>query len=250
MATNPAITKIGFHKADTIVKRRLIVSVEAQEKSGKTNFLLTAPGPLVVFDLNNSLEGVIHKFAGYKDIYVSDYTKTGGAVTPVVWKSTWEKLQKEYLAALKEPSVRSVGVDTATEMWELKRMGEFGKLLQVMPHMYPPVNAQFRDLVYAAYTSGKNLILTHKMKEEYVASKANPAISNRTGKFIRSGFSDMAYMVQINLSLWRSEDGFVAKVLDCRQNPDIVGMELYNEDINFQMLGSLVFPDTDPQAWE
>jgi len=243
------IEKLGFTKADTRVRKRLIVGVEAREKCGKTNFVLTAPGPIVLFDFNDSLEGVIHKFADDKDIYVSDYTKTGNILSPDAWVKAWEQFKKEYISALKSPDVRSVDVDTATEQWELIRMARFGKILQVMPHMYAPVNAEFRDLIYMAYSSNKNLILTHKKKEEYVADKKNPAISNRTGKYIRSGFSDSAYMVQVNLNLDRDDQGFVATILDCRQNPFVVGLELRDEMINFPTLASLVLPETSEGDW-
>ena len=251
MAVNStAITKIGFKKADTKIARRLIVGIEAQEKCGKTNFLLSSPGPIAVFDFNNSLEGVVNKFANMKDIFISDYSKSGSHLSTPEWLKIWEKFKKEYVEILREPSIKTMGIDTATEQWELCRMARFGKLTQVMPHMYGPVNEEFRNLLYIAYSSGKNIILTHKKKEEYVASKANPAISNRTGKYIRSGFADSPYMVQVNIDLWRDPDeGFKARIMDCRQNADIIGMELYGEDINFPMLASLVFPEIDISEW-
>jgi len=240
---------MGFEKANNKVTRRLIVGVEAKEKCGKTNFMLSAPGPLAVFDFNKGLEGVVGKFVDEKDIYVKDYTKTGEAGTQKEWEKKWKSYAEEYRAVLKDAYIRTIGVDTSTEAWELARLAAFGQTTKVLPRYYGPVNEEFRNLIYAAYQSGKNVILNHMMKEEYVASKANTDISNRTGRYIRRGFADSAYMVQVNIKLYKDEDGFAMEILDCRQNADIIGLVLNNEDINFRMLGTLVFPDTDESDW-
>ena len=79
-------------------------------------------------------------------------------------------LISSYQWALAEPAVRTISVDTATELWELLRMARFGKLTQVMPYQYGPVNAEFRSLIRMAYASDKNLILLHKMRKVYKAT--------------------------------------------------------------------------------
>jgi hypothetical protein len=95
----------GFKEADTEVKLRILVGVEALEKEGKTHFALTAPGPLAVFDFDTGMEGVVHKFAGKKKIYVSDYRRLGNVMTntPENWVLLWEKFKREYIAAMDAP---------------------------------------------------------------------------------------------------------------------------------------------------
>ena len=235
----------GFKEADTGVKLRILVGVEALEKEGKTHFALTAPGPLAVFDFDTGMEGVVHKFAGKKKIYVSDYRRLGNVMTntPENWVLLWEKFKREYIAAMDAPEIRTVVLDTATEVWELLRMARFGKLTQVMPYHYGPVNAEYRELIRKAYASGKNLILLHKMKDEYVNDK-------RTGQLKRSGFSDTGFLVQVNVRLWRDEDNnFHLYVKDCRQNPDANGMDLMNDMANFPTLATIVFPGTEEGDW-
>lgn len=245
MAIPSKLSGTGFKEADPSIKKRLLVAVEALEKEGKTHFALTAPGPIAVFDFDTGMEGVVHKFARQKKIYVSDYRRLGNVMTntPDNWILLWEKFKREYIATMEAPEIRTVVMDTATEVWELLRMARFGKLTQVMPYHYGPVNAEYRELLRKAYSTEKNLILLHKMKDEYVNDK-------RTGSLKRSGFSDTGYMVQVNVRMWRDEDSlFHLFVKDCRQNPDVAGMDLVNDMANFQTLATLVFPETTEKDW-
>jgi hypothetical protein len=42
------------------------------------------------------------------------------------------------------------------------------------------------------------------------------------------------------------------KIVNCRQNTDVWGMEMTQEEdnINFQTLGTLVYPDSSREDWE
>jgi hypothetical protein len=232
-----SIASLGLKKADTTIRRRLIINVVGKEKQGKTNFGLTAPGPIILFDLDYGLEGVVSKFAGTKAIYPSEYRIN--EISPAHFLSTWERFKKEFGGALKEKEVRSVIVDTGTEMWELIRLARFGKLTQVMPQHYGPVNSELRGLIRDAYSSDKNLIILHKMTEIYKNNQP-------TGEFGMAGFKDIPYNVQVNLLCWRDTDGtFHATINDCRQNSDLAGMDLIGDMVNFPTLASLVFPATE-----
>ena len=236
---------VGFKEADPSIVKRLLVAVESLEKEGKTHFALTAPSPIAVFDFDTGMEGVVGKFTKTKKIYVSDYRRLGDAMTNKVenWAIMWEKFKREYIAALEEPTIQTVVMDTATEVWELLRMARFGKLTQVMPYQYGPVNAEYRELLRKAYSGNKNLILLHKMKDEYVKDQ-------RTGNLKRSGFGDTGYMVQVNLRMWRDEDNhFHMFVKDCRQNPDVAGLDLMDDAATFPMLANCIFPETTEKEW-
>lgn len=249
MAVKPKVMG-GVTRATGAVKRRIILAVQAREKRGKSNFSLTAPAPITTFDFDVGLEGVIEKFAGEKEIHVGDYRRDKGLILDQAgWGVSWDMFKKEYTAAVTNPAMRTLVIDTATEAWEMIRLARFGPRASAKPVHYAPVNDEFRELVRLAYGSDKNLILLQKMKEEYITSKADSTISNRTGKYLLAGFTDTPYLVQMNLFLDRTEDGFLCRILDCRQNPMIAGLELYNEDINFQSIGTLVFPDTSEGDW-
>ena len=119
----------------------------------------------------------------------------------------------------------TVVMDTASEAHELSRLAAFGKLTQVMPHHYGPVNAEWRELIRLAYDSDMNTILIHKMKPKYVNDV-------RTKEYEIKGFSETGYLVQANLITDRENnpDGGLPKysmfVEDCRQNSTLNGTML------------------------
>lgn len=228
MAINTA-----FKPASTAVKQRLIAHVMGREKSGKTNFSLTAPDPIILFDFDYGLEGVVHKFATSKKIYTSEYRIH--EISPGKFVAEWDRFKNEFKIALNDPEVRSVVWDTGTEVWELLRMARFGKLTQVMPHNYGPVNAEMRGLIRDAYSSDKNFIIVNKMTEQYLNDKP-------TGKFVFQGFKDIPYSSQINIHTQRNEDNeFQATIVDCRQNAAVMGIVLEGPLVDFQVVLDMVF---------
>jgi hypothetical protein len=246
----------GFEEVNIEDILRILMNVEGMEKGGKSHFALTAPGPISLIDMDTGLEGVVNKFSRQKKIYRA-YFNYHDATSQTEWDNMWKKMKQAFYDSLATKSIRTIIADTASEMWELCRMAAFGKLAQVKPHHYAPVNAEFRDLIRKAYDSDKNLILIHKQKKEYVDEKW-------TGNMERAGFGDIGYAVQANLISWRitkldeqygkgREDeykGFGITVKDCRQNAELAGQE-YLEPLNtFPVFASQVFPESDERDWE
>ena len=246
-ATKTVMAKAGFIEASERGTRpRLIVAISGLEKQGKTHFGLSTPGPIAMFSTDIGEEGVVSKFAG-KEVYIMDIDYGGEEGGQAAAQEEFARFKKAYLAMLRGNSVRTILFDTATEIWETLRMARFGALTQIMPYMYGPVNKEYRDLIREAYNWDKNLILLHKMKSEYVNDK-------RTGEYVRSGFNDTGFLVQVNAQVWRyepSEGGeFVFSVKDCRQEPDLAGFDLEGEMCNFPSLAAMVLPEVDMGEWE
>lgn len=235
----------GFAPSSSLrVKRRLIMSLSGREKQGKTHFSLTAPGPIAFFSMDLGTEGVVGKFPD-KEIWVGEYDYHSiQGMDPAAIAGEWERLKRDYIMIMKTPEIRTVVWDTATEVWEMIRIARFGKLTQVKPHHYGPVNAEYRDLLRLAYAGDKNLILLHKMKAEYVEDK-------RTGRFERAGFGDTGFLVQLNALAWRDQEGmFGITVQDSRQNPALMGEEIMEPLLSFPFLATQVFPETEEGDWE
>lgn len=237
MTIDAKMKKAGFTAAkDRHSAPRLIMSVAGLEKQGKTHFALTAPGPIAMFSTDIGEEGVVEKFIDEKEIYLMSIDRVDEDAAEQA-PTEFERFRKAYKEMLRGKEVRTIVVDTATEIWELLRMARFGRLTQVMPYQYGPVNAEYRALIRDAYNYDKNLILLHKMKAQYINDK-------RTGEYERAGFSDTGFLVQINSQIYRysPDDGgdFVLWVRDCRQNPDLAGQELEGPMCNFQMLAEMV----------
>lgn len=241
------IQKLGFVNAKTLDSfPRIILSISGLEKQGKSHFAFSSPGPIALFNSDTGEEGVIEKFRKKKDIWVMNVARIDEDAAEKA-PLEWDKFKKAYNHCLRSKEVRSIVIDTATEIWELLRMARFGRLTQVMPYQYGPVNAEYRTLIRDAYNFDKNLILIHKMKAQYVNDK-------RTGEWERSGFSDTGFLVQVNTQIYRyaPEDGgaFCLWVKDCRQNPELAGEVLEGDMCTFPMLAMMVLPDVDSKKWE
>lgn len=236
---------------------RLIANVQGMPKCGKNHLCFTAPGDIAIQSFDIGLEGVVQKFNKKKRIYAADYeleAQPGDDKEDKVQAAAeklWDKFTADYYDALDTQGVRTVIWDQGTEVWELLRLAHWGKLSANSQH-YANINPIFRRLVRAAYDGGKNLLLIHKMKEEWKESTVTGKKS-KTGKYELAGMREIPYLVQVSVQCWRSDDPvpdcFHGTILECRQNPEVNGMELVGEMLNFGQLGMMVFPDSTPEHW-
>lgn len=244
--TDQKLKSLGFKEADGTVHPRVIISAAAREKHGKTNFGLTAPGPIALFNSDIGLEGVVHKFLNQKKVLVYTF---GIPSDKAAATKEWNNMETAWKACLLNPEIRTVVADTATDLWDLKRMAAFGKLTQIMPFMYSTPNAEFKTFLKLAYgASTTNVILLHKMGKKYVNEIWH-------GDYERKGFSNLGYEVQINAELYRDEDNtFHIKIIDCRQNHHIAGDDYCDlEDIkmvNFPFIAQMALSETSAEDWE
>lgn len=247
----------GFRelKRDQPQRRRLIISIEGEEKTGKNHFAFGAPGPIGYHSFDYGDEGVIEKFlATGKVIHKAEYrieVPPGAGVQETSDKANpvWNSFNSNYTLGLTR--FRTTIVDTGTDLWEIARMAYLGKLLQVMPHHYPPVNSAYKSLFRQAYSSPGNLILLHRLKDEWInkVDKQGKEVGIKTGTLLLAGYKDTPYETQVHLRTFKDSDGFGALVVECRQNPDLTGMELREEMCSFSGLGQMVYPDSKEEEW-
>lgn len=217
--------------------RRLIVMVNSRPGKGKTNFCLTAPDPIAYIDMDTGTEGVIEKFTSTgKKVYRKrfDYHSLSGPDVAQQAQTMWEVLKRDFIALVKNPKVKTVVVDTESEMWELARLARLGKLTQVMPHHYGPVNAEYMDMVRLCDNCHKNFIFTQKQKEKYVNDKW-------TGGYMAGGFKGMEYIAQVVLDLWHEDGEFGATITKCRLKPEMEGEIITGDQVCFDYLEMMVF---------
>lgn len=247
---NPTVLN-GFDRAPTERIHRLIISLTADWKKGKTTFALTAPAPIALIDMDTGLEGVIEKWAEQKEIHVKSFNYHD-ATSEDEWTKMWEDCKQAFLGALNNPRIKTVVWDTATEAFELIRMARFGKLNKVVmaggkavPYPWGPVNTEFRDLLRKSLGTRKNVIFIHKTKDEYRDDA-------RTGNKVRAGFGDMEFVTQVNILLWKDVEkgGYGLTIEDCRQNSDVSGLELVDPLNTFINVASLIFPESEEEEWQ
>ncbi len=233
--------------------RRLLVSSEGPTCTGKTEFAMSASGPIIFMGLDLGLEGVIDKLdppptrcavIGFKE-----YETPPVGLPTEEHIAAWKLFFADYKAACANPDVRSIVIDTASEMWVFMRLAAFGKLTQVPQIKYTQVNQDYRTMIRMAYDAGVNLILTHTLKKHYVKS-GDQQLGDWDGTYERTGYSDGDYLIQVQIRHYRTADNvFGFEILKCRQNPTIIGQQLEGDMANFQTLAQIVHPDTTQEDW-
>ena len=266
----PDMVKLGFEEIQPTdsTEPRLICCTDAGEKQGKSHWSFTAPGPVIgVLSTDAGTREVMRKFLPpvtnkrfiYNSIARAKDMVADKANEDTV-KRAWEHAKDCMEALVNNKQVRTIVTDTATELWELCRLARFGKLVQVMPNQYGPVNNEFRKTILKlpGERDGLNAVFVHKTKKEY---RGKDGKDSWTGKMERAGFADAPYIADIVIKHYRTDldpdenDGqrcrFGIRVLDSRFEPtSLIGMEFEGEDNTFAMLAQMCFPDTDPEYWE
>lgn len=234
--------------------RRLMIGLEGLANSGKTEFALSAPGPGLGVCLDRGMD-LFDNITPPSTRRPNWALKTVDVPKAISMKQEtaleyWREFKKTLYAAIDNPDARSVLLDGDSDSWELQRLAEFGKLLQVPSHLYSGVNAARRGLYARLYDSGKIIIATNKLKAEYKALGADPDKREATGRFVRQGFSDHDYLWSIQLRMMRDDtQGYGLKILMCKANSSLVGLELWNTDCNFESLVQVVYPQIPPSEW-
>lgn len=232
---------LGFDDSIIETPRRLILSIGGREKTGKTTFGCSAPGPIFYFNVDIGAEGVVGELQSEgKQIFNYDVRVPRESANQDTWRPLWSDL-KQRVKKVYSINKGSAVWDTATEMYELARLAHFGKLTQIMPHHYTEVNNEWREFLRTAYDAkGMNTIFLHKMKPKYINNA-------RTNEYEVSGFGEMDYLSQVNLVTYRENvEGeaplFSAYIKDIRTKNGAkhIGSTLEGPMCNFDFLLNLV----------
>lgn len=251
------LAELGFSEARREAPLRLVASTEAMEKSGKTHFILTAPGPIGILDLDDGLDGVIEKFPD-KVVVVKRFSRQlqsildGKRYDADEMNSEWEAFIAAYTALLRSPFIATLGGDSWADAWELCKMAHFGtddpKGAGSGGHntyKWGPPKREFRRLMSLAKARDDiNLVLTHRLKDEYGKG------DKKTGKFIHDGFKEMKYVTDVHIRHFVDEEGeFCIEIMASRRNPSLKGLVLSGPEANFTGLAMRLFPHTKPSDW-
>jgi hypothetical protein len=164
--------------------RGLMVGTDGLWDTGKTEFAVSAPGPGAGLFIDR----------GYLAMLDNPYPPETRRLDEWVFKviqrpmatqlkqedyaTHWTTYREEYIRVMSEPLIRSVLVDGDSDSWELQRLAAFGKIDKVPPTLYDNVNAARRALYTRAFDSGKIVIFTNRVRDEY-EEKTDP----ETGKW-------------------------------------------------------------------
>jgi hypothetical protein len=167
-------------------------------------------------------------------------------------------------------------LDGESDYYELHTLGMYGKLTGIFPQVnYTILYTQKRAQLARASDSGKIVVYTSKVKEEYetvyddkgqpVVDPDNPKdfLRRKTGQVQRAGFRDLEYLTDIGLlTMFRPARlqkmgnrmvevpaSFGVRICKCKHNVPLVGTELWADKCNFRSLVELAYPRVDPANW-
>lgn len=247
----------GFELPSEDINYRMLISSQGLEKSGKTEFALSAPGPIAIINMDDGLEGVVEKWVKKKRLWIAHFP-----IPPMGDKNTylaiWRRTEDAFMKALANKDVRTIMIDTGSDWWELCRLAEFGALSPAVDikRAYGPLNQKFRSFIKAAYQTDKNLIMTHKMKELYTVKQVvvNGQMKNQDSwdgeSYKRTGFGENNFLIQVNLEHRYRGGKFETEIINCRQDMSIAGYVMDQKESNFQTLGTMVFEGTSKEDWQ
>lgn len=257
----------------------LLIGSDGEPNTGKTEFILSAPGPGLVIVVDRGFDAMLDNpnppptrrddFC-FAVIQAPIATQLG---SDKLYKPYWQSFYEMYMKALANADAVTVGVDGDSDTWELQRLAEFGKLTQIPSIMYTNVNAARRAMYNRAWDSGKIIIATNKITPEYIEEKddkGNPILDNsgkpkrkRSGEQVRQGFADQEYLWQIQLRhLYQPAttrqlgsktievpQQWGIRIMMCKANKGLEGQELWGSECNFKSLVQLVYKNVPLEDW-
>lgn len=253
----------------------LMIGTEGRGNSGKSEFILSAPGPGLILSMDRN-HWAIQQNPDPPKTRRNDYVFTTVALPTSVlsqekYLTYWKSFMEKYKAILDVPECRTFGLDGDSDSCELQLQAEFGRTDKILPRTRGPYNAARRLMYAKARDSGKIIIATNKLKPKYETIYVNGvAVKDDQGEekrewdgisYQRQGFGDYEYCwdIQIrhlyreprwNAQLKREMPGtYGIKILMCKANRSLEGSELWGEDCNFQGLVQTVYPHIELKDW-
>ena len=213
---------------------RAIVALSGMPKSGKTHFGLSAPDPIVIYNLDEGIREIVGKFVS-KSIYSIPLEVERG-------KEDWERFETSFAEMVQCPDIRTIVVDTESELVELARMAEWGRTT-AKQHHHGKVNSKYRQVMRLAANSHVNLILLRQMRKVYVTvGVGEKAEKVWSGAWEPVGMTKIDYMVHVvgELRRNRSAGEFELEIQNCRQVPELDQVVLRGGSVDFATLGVLL----------
>ena len=282
------VKKAGF-EAISRSQRRLICNLQSTRKSvGKTRFAFTAPKPIGYISVEiggeegaadefipagaESFDGIqiarIHMGAPeYPDpanfnTSTKDGAKDYDAAVSAAVQNVAEPAYASFFAAYETSlaNMRTTVIDTGTDLYQLARLANFGRLEKIPQLAYAQVKREFAKMVDDAFqVPGHNLIWIHHLKEKGEVTAAGKWQQN--GEYGLDGCSTVLDKVQANIEFWRedlTEDDpetgmrvrFNCSIVDSRHSPLAMGKQFQTLDISFADVAMTILSGTKREDWQ
>jgi hypothetical protein len=244
---------------------RVVWSIDGLDKSGKTHFALTAPGPILYQDVDIGSEGMIEKFLEKKKIERKEYmflrdVRKGKEDLKKAAQPVWSKFLDDYYEALessgrygtpfKKDGVRTIIWDNGADIWSLCLMTHLGKDIQIQPTERTQANSVFKEVVKAAFMYNANLLIIHQLGPSF----ENARVLERRGAMNKIPFLIQTAVETSNKKV-KNDDGdlvseFYYKITTHRADTNMEGEVFEGDTFDFPKLAVQLVPGTSSKDWK
>lgn len=237
-----------YTKADDTLKPRIVGVSVGEVGTGKTNFWLGAPGPIVVQTLDQGLEGVVENFTRVKDIYVANYDmglSVGETYTHDMAVEARDKFIEDFEHAITH--ARTIIWDRESDMFSLFSYAEHGtpdKYQAGTPKDWDKLKGTIRRLIAMAKASDVNFGMIQGLRDEWAKGKMG-----KTGARVRDGMEGISALAHIDIEHTRVNGKFAITIGKCRGPGSLDLMDQTLEGLTFTEFAMLVFPESSEEDW-
>lgn len=169
------LAALGKTEADLLVPSSspdgngLRIGVWGEEGSGKTHFLLSRPGEVVVFDFEHNIDRVLPKFPGKVVVPYKYPTALDGAMSTA--RPIADRFRKEFFKTLDDLDKAKLGpadvylaIDSGSGLWDLFQTAYIEKDAngKAAPKDYERVNAMYRSILVESAMRNQVLVVTSR----------------------------------------------------------------------------------------
>ena len=235
---------------------RIAVATSGRTKSGKSHWsIMTTPEPVAYIMADPGSLQLADKAVARGRKVIPLFIEHSKKESQDQAKLLWQKYRKAIQTVLGAKSIRTLVIDTETEMWELLQMAEFGKLKQNNKFAYGALNAEFSGIVENAYYARPDLNLVVISKVKKLNTKGKPKADGQDmggdwdGKtYETKGYKDMDYLVDLSIRHGFAERQFYFETNDSeatRFGGEYSGLKFAGPECSFTDLALHVFKDAD-----
>lgn len=250
-------TKLIWEEVSTeFTSRSAMIELWGDTSTGRTRFALSAPGSIALIHTGEKIAGIVEEFRRIKDIKQINCSLPGivpgmdvKEVSALAVKVE-KRFMEYYYEAISCGDFRTVIIDLHTDLWEVSRLGAFGKLKPDtgLPMVnYPEINARWNSLVIRGQNQDRvNIIWIGSSADEWAGSK-------KTGNRVReSHYSQLPVKCHVVLNMQRdSMNGRYKALVQKAWMGDKDWRDKYidQDQLTFANVMS-TFTDTEPEEWE